>query len=112
VVIIPATKNSLTSEVTGDIYGWQGARRDYWGASPLGIFDTRDNVFGKVGKVAVYHSGDRSFSGWGFGHRIVVNRDGERAQLCWGGDLVPLEPLEIAVTSKLLNATDRGFLLK
>jgi hypothetical protein len=111
-VIMPVTKSELATESTGERYGWQGARRDYWGAAPLGIFDMKENVFGRDGKVAVYHSGERSYTGWGFGHRIVAKKQGEPAQLCWAGTLIPIEPLEIAVTSRPLTATDLGFLLK
>lgn len=111
-VVMPVTTAILGSEWTGEVYGWQGAKRDYWNATPLGIFDKRENVLQENGKIAVYHSGEKSFTGWGFGHRITTPRKGERAQLCWDGVMVPLEPLEIAVTSRPLVAGDRRFLLQ
>lgn len=106
-VIMPLTKAGIVGEWKGEVFGWQGALKEIHGAHALGIFDTRASVDGETGKVAIY-SGQQHYTGWGFGHRV---RHGGPAQACWGGDFIPLEPIEISVTARKLTPAEKRWLL-
>lgn len=106
-IVMPLTKASLGSEWKGDVYGWQGARKEIHGAHALGIFDTRTSVDAAIGKVAIY-SGSEHYTGWGFGHRV---RHGGPSQACWAGEFIPIEPIEISVTARQLKPAEKRCLL-
>jgi hypothetical protein len=107
-VIMPLTKAVIGKEWKGEAHGWQGEGKEILGAKMLGIFDTRHNVDGQIGEVAVYGVGRTSFTGWGFGHRV---RHGGPSQACWNGEWIPLEPLEVAVTARNLTSAERAALV-
>jgi hypothetical protein len=102
-----ADRDSLGSEVAGDNYGWNGTNLVFSGAHQLGIADRRKNVDKQTGAVAVSRK-DGYFSGWGFGHRI---HHGGEAELCWNGQWMPRELLEIAVVGRDLTPEEQRFLL-
>jgi hypothetical protein len=106
-VIMRADRDSLGSEVAGDNYGWNGTNLVFSGAHQLGIADRRKNVDKQTGAVAVSRK-DGYFSGWGFGHRI---HHGGEAELCWNGQWMPRELLEIAVVGRDLTPEEQRFLL-
>ena len=108
-VILAITKSTLGTAWMGESYGWQGAKKDYWGATPLGIFDRSKSVDGLTGKVAIYAEKPHTYGGWGFGVGMFQGGD---SQLSWANERIPLEVIEIAVTGRPLTASEREFLLE
>jgi hypothetical protein len=106
-VIMRVDKDAIGTEVAGDNYGWNGTNLVFLGARQLGIVDRRTNVEKQTGAVAVSRK-DGHFSGWGFGHRI---HHGGEAELCWNGQWMPREMLEISVVGRDLTPEEQRFLL-
>ncbi len=107
-VIIPIDRASLGLETATKPFGWNGTNLPLHGARMLGIIDHRTNVDKKTGVVAISRK-DGLFSGWGFGHRI---NHGGPAELCWNGQWIPKEPIEIAVIGRALTPEEERCVLQ